>query len=467
MRLTIRSRLTLWYTSAFFIVLILLLAVLLWELQHQLGNEARKVLQIEENWLSTFIDSEFLPLRTLAGEKYLNLAANLREELDERYGLKQQFVVLLIANHGANGKFSGGLKGADKFLASDFFLRRAGSYNVMIAERRYRVRLFRREWGTAAVGVENETLWRVAEETGEILIWLVPLSALFAIAGGWLMAKLALRPVVSAAQAAEAISMENLKERLPAYADNDEFGALVATLNRMVERLAEGVTRLQRFTQDAAHELRTPLTILRGDLELAYQDEKTPEETRVWVQKNLDRVITLGQIVDNLLLLARSDAGSYPINKTLFRFEVILREIFEDLQILAEERAVAVHLENGEPLEFYGDKLLIRRLLLNLCDNALKYTSQGHIALSLRQVGDVIEFIISDTGIGIPASDLPHIFDRFYRVDKSRASATGGSGLGLAICKWIVDAHNGTIAVTSEEMKGTTVRVTLPLSHPF
>lgn len=466
MKLTIRSRLTLWYTFAFFSVLILILAVLLWELQHQLGNEARKTLQIEENWLSTFIASEFLPLRTLAGEEYADLAGTLREELNERYGLKQQFVVLIIASRGEKRKFVGGVKGAEAFLPGDFFARRAGTYHVVVAERRYQVRLFRRDWGTAAVGVENETLWRVAEETGEILIWLMPLSALFAIAGGWLMAKLALRPVVSAAQAAEAISMENLNERLPAYAGTDEFGMLVATLNRMIERLAEGVARLQRFTQDAAHELRTPLTILRGDLELAYQDEKTPEETRVWVQKNLDRVITLGQIVDNLLLLARSDAGNYPVNKALFRLEVILQEIFEDLQILAETRAVAVHLEKNEPLEFYGDELLIRRLLLNLCDNALKYTAQGHITLSLRRVGDVIEFIIRDTGMGIPANDLPHIFDRFYRVDKSHASATGGSGLGLAICKWIVEAHNGALAVTSEEMQGTTVRVTLPANYP-
>ncbi|MGH7456514.1 MAG: sensor histidine kinase, partial [bacterium] len=328
----------------------------------------------------------------------------------------------------------------------------------------YRVRLFKRGWGIAAVGILNERIFEVAEEAGQILVWLVPLAMLFAIAGGWLLAKLAMRPVVAAARTAESISLANLKARLPTYSGKDEFGALVSTLNRMIARLEEGVKRLQQFTQDAAHELRTPLTILRGDLELAYQDENAGEETRAWLQKILDRVIALGQIVDELMLLARSDSGDYPIHKTPFRLDVVVKEIFEDLQILAEGRPLAVHLQNGEAVEFFGDELLMRRLLLNLCDNALKYTSQGNIELSLKKVDTQIELAVSDTGNGIPAEDLPHIFDRFYRVDKARSSGAAGasSGLGLAICQWIVSAHGGKIKVTSELRKGTTVRVSLP-----
>lgn len=344
MRLTIRGRLTLWYSSAFFLALVVVLAVLALELQRQLGNEARKALQIEENWLSTLIQSELLPLRTLTGERYQQLAAQLPEELDQHYGLKRQFAVLVLTDNAGTKKFSGGLKAADKFLPAAFLERHAGNYNLMLAEHRYRVRLFRREWGVAAIGVENETLLKVAKQAGEIMIWLVPFAALLAIAGGWLMARLALRPVALAAHSAEAISVENLKPRLPAYAGKDEFGALVATLNRMIARLEQGVTRLQQFTQDVAHELRTLLTILRGDLELAYQDEKTPEETRVRLQKNLDRVIDLAQIVDNLMLLARSDAGDYPVNKTRFRLDAVVQEIFEDVKILAEARGLSAFL---------------------------------------------------------------------------------------------------------------------------
>jgi signal transduction histidine kinase len=269
--------------------------------------------------------------------------------------------------------------------------------------------------------------------------------------------------VVAAARTAESISLANLQRRLPAYYGKDEFGTLAATLNRMIARLEEGIKRLQQFTQDAAHELRTPLTILRGELELAYQDEDANEETSAWLQRILDRVIGLGQIVDNLMLLARSDSGDYPIRKIPFRLDAAVEEIFEDLQILAEGRPVAVQLQNGMAVEFVGDESLMRRLLLNLCDNAIKYTPHGTIELSLKKVGTEIDLAISDTGRGIPPEDLPHIFDRFYRVDKARSSDTGGSGLGLAICKWIVAAHGGKIEVKSRLKKGTTVRVSLPL----
>jgi heavy metal sensor kinase len=462
MTLTIRSRLTIWFTLAFSAVLVLVVGVVALKLYSQFDSETREILRNEEQWITKLVANEFLHIGMAQGAEYDTLAADLNENLEERYGLKQQFALIRIQHNAEHVFFSGGMKDVEQLLPPDFFERRAGTYNLVIVDDHYQVRLFRRGWGAVAVGMLNERMFEVAEEAGQILVWLVPLAMLFAIAGGWLLAKLALRPVVGAARTAESISLANLKARLPAYSGKDEFGALVSTLNRMIARLEEGVKRLQQFTQDAAHELRTPLTILRGDLELAYQDENAAEETRAWLQRILDRVIALGQIVDNLMLLARSDSGDYPIHKTRFRLDVAVKEIFEDLQILAEGRHLDVHLQNREAVEFFGDEALVRRLLLNLCDNALKYTSQGSIELSLKKVDAKIELAISDTGKGIPAEDLPHIFDRFYRVDKSHSSATGGSGLGLAICQWIVSAHGGKIDVTSDLGKGTTVRVSLP-----
>jgi heavy metal sensor kinase len=463
MTLTIRGRLTIWFTLAFSAVLILVVGVVALKLYREFDNEIREALRNEESWVTTLVANEFLGVSSAQGSEYDSLAADLNENLEERYGLKQQFAVMLIPHHAEKAYFSGGMKDIVQLLPADFFERRAGVYSLKIAGDHYRVRLFRRGWGAVAVGMLNERIFEVAEEAGKILVWLVPLAMLFAIAGGWLLAKLALRPVAAAARTAESISLANLSKRLPAYSGKDEFGALVSTLNRMIGRLEEGIKRLQQFTQDAAHELRTPLTILRGDLELAYQDENAAEETRVWLQRILDHVIALGQIVDNLMLLARSDSGDYPIHKNRFRLDVAVKEIFEDLQILAEGRPLAVRLQNREAVEFFGDEALVRRLLLNLCDNALKYTSQGSIELSLKKVDAKIVLAICDTGKGIPAEDLPHVFDRFYRVDKSHSSATGGSGLGLAICQWIVSAHGGKIEVTSVLGKGTTVRVSLPI----
>lgn len=462
MNLTIRGRLTIWFTLALSAVLLLVVAVIALKLYTQLDSETREALRSEELWLTNLIDSEFLGLATAQGEELDSLAADLNENLEERYGLKPQFALVEVQRHHGRALGRGGMSSIEQLVPRDLLQRRAGFYTLVVADDHFRVRVFRREWGAAAVGVMNETLFEVAEEAGARLIWILPLALLLAITAGWLMSKLALRPVAAAARAAESLSLANLRERLPAYAGKDEFGTLVATLNRMIGRLEEGVKRLQQFSQDAAHELRTPLTVLRGDVELAYQDESTAEETRAWLQRILDRVIALGQIVDNLMLLARSDSGEYPIHKTVFRLDLAVKEVFEDLQILAEGRPLAVQLHSEEAVAFFGDESLIRRLLLNLCDNALKYTPQGEITLHLRKANAHLELMVSDTGSGIPAEELPRIFDRFYRVDKARASDTGGSGLGLAICQWIVAAHGGTIAVTSAPGKGTTVRVTLP-----
>jgi heavy metal sensor kinase len=463
MRLTIRARLTIWYTLTFAAVLLLVIGVLALELYQQLGKEAHRALDIEETWITILFESEFLPLLLVPSkEKRDLLFAELPEDLEERYGLKRQFAFLRLEGYTEERFFSGGIENIDQLLPNDLLERQAGNYDVWIGKVLYRVRLFHREWGKVAVGVENDTIFKVAVEVGKLFVWVLPLSLLLTIGGGWLLAKLALRPVVAAAQAAESISVANLKERLQPYAGKDEFGALIATLNRMIARVEEGVKRLQQFTQDAAHELRTPIAILRGDLELAYHDEKATEETRAFLQKTLDRVIALGRIVDNLFLLARSDSGNYPVKKILFRLDAAVQEIFEDLQILANGRALTVHLRACDELEFFGDELLIRRLLMNLCENAVKYTPQGKIELALQRTKAATVFTISDTGEGIPAEDLPYIFDRFYRVDKSRSSASGGSGLGLAICQWIVAAHHGEISLSSSVGGGTTVRVSFP-----
>ncbi|MDZ7290331.1 MAG: ATP-binding protein [candidate division KSB1 bacterium] len=462
MSITIRSRLTIWFTFAFSGVLIVIAGVLALKFYRQLDRETRRALRTEEAWITMMVKNDFPDSSAIRSERYDSLAGHLHEELDERFGMKPQFLVLTIEGNPPKVLVTGGAKNIERYVPVDFLDRRTGYYNLMVAGDHYSARVFRHEWGGAAVGVQNEIIFKVAKETAKTLMWIAPLAMLLAFAGGWLMAKLALRPVVAAAQAAESISLANLKERLPAYSGKDEFGVLVATLNRMIARLEAGVRRLQQFTQDAAHELRTPLAVMRADTELACQDEKNTEETRAWLQKNLDRLIALGRIVDNLMLLARSDSGDYPIHKTLFRLDAAVKEIFEDLQILAEGKSLSVHLKNCEVVNFLGDQLLIRRLLLNLCDNAMKYTSQGKIELSLKHEGANIEFVIGDTGCGIPSEDLPHIFDRFYRVDKAHSRETGGSGLGLAICQWIVTVHGGTIEIDSKIGKGTSVRVLLP-----
>lgn len=460
--LTIRARLTIWYALSFLLVLLLVLGALAAELYQQLRDEAQRALGVEETWITALFETDFQPLLSLNNGKTDSLFAELPEDLEERYGLKSQFACLRIEREGEAQFFSGGLRNICALLPADLLARQAGSYDVQIGGHRYRVRVFHRHWGSVAVGAENDTIFRVAFEVSKLLAWVLPLALLLTVVGGWLLAKLAMRPVMAAAQAAESITVANLKERLQPYTGKDEFGALIATLNRMIARVEQGVKRLQQFTQDAAHELRTPIAILRGDLELACQNLRGKEDPGAFLQRMLDRVISVGRIVDNLLLLARSDSGEYPVRKTRFRLDLAVREVFEDVQVLTEGSAVTVHLQPCPVVEIHGDELLIRRMLMNLCDNAVKYTPQGKIELALHHTPAAAVFTIRDTGEGISPQDLPHVFDRFYRVDKSRSSATGGSGLGLAICRWIAVAHDGEIKLESAVGKGTTVQVILP-----
>lgn len=461
MKLSIRSRLAVFYTLAFFAVLFLVLSSIALALYRELDQRADKALKIEENWLQERIESKFSALTSPDCQDCEALSRELVEELNERYIYRGQFAIISFRHGGVY--YGGREKDIPRKVPEDSLLRKDGFSNLMYNKAKSRVLVKQQEWGTLALGRENQTFQEVGEEFFNIIHWILPLAILFVLVGGWIMARLVMRPVVSAVEAAEEITITNLRQRLPEYTGEDEFGILVRTLNRMIARIEEGVKRIQQFTQDAAHELRTPLTILRGELELAYQQERLSDDMQASLQRTLDRVISMSKVVENLMLLAQTDTGSYPVHKSKFRLDEVVKEIFEDINILVENRPVKVRLASCQPVEAFADKQLIYRLFLNLCDNALKYTETGFIELSLRSWGDIIEFKIKDSGCGIPQEQLPHIFDRFYRVDKSRTSSTGGSGLGLSISQWIAQAHDGEIYVESEINRGTTVKIHLPL----
>lgn len=463
MKLSIRTRLTLLIALVFLSVLIFLMAAGAAALYWGFNEEIDRTLKIEKDRTLQLVESEFLGLATATGLERKYLTDDLIEELDEMYGYRHQFAILALESSDDHRFFVGGeIKNILLLLPNNFFSQENGYYDLGLNGSRYRVLLNRNAWGVLALGMENIIFFEVVNELKEILIFGVPLTLLIVLLGGRLLASLVMRPVVSAAQTAEKISLSHLELRLLEYKGKDEFGKLVETLNKMVSRIEEGVKRVRQFTQDAAHELRTPLTILRGELEFLYQQENLPDDVRAALQKSLDRAIAMSKIVNNLMLLARSDAGRYPIEKGVFRLDKAMQETVEDAQILVEDRPIKILSHGNGPVEFFGDEQLIRHLLLNLTDNALKYTREGKIEFRLKPQSDGIIIQIEDTGIGIPQEELPHVFDRFYRVDKARTRGEGGSGLGLAICQWIVQAHSGSISVQSELGKGTTVHIALP-----
>ena len=282
------------------------------------------------------------------------------------------------------------------------------------------------------------------------------------IVGAWL-AYQALAPIDRITQTAHTIARSNdLTRRIEVKATRDEVGRLAATFNEMLARIEALFRAQQRFVADVSHELRSPLTAIRGNLDLlrrgALDDAAARQETFAAIEAETAR---MQRLVQDLLLLAQADAG-VPLEKRVVELDTLLLDVFRQTRLNAGN--VKVVLGSEDQVQVIGDADRLKQLFLNLMDNAVKYTpGGGTVTLSFAREDQWARITVADTGIGIPAQDLPKIFDRFYRVDKARSREKGGTGLGLAICKWIVDAHGGRIQVQSEVGKGSVFTVWLPL----
>lgn len=296
-----------------------------------------------------------------------------------------------------------------------------------------------------------------------ILYLTIPVATLLAGIIGWLMATKALRPVDEITRTARRITAEKLNERIR-IGRQDEIGRLAETFNEMIARLEASFNRIKQFTADASHELRTPLTILKGETEIALRTEDTIQGLKKTLVSNLEEIDRLSKIVNDLLFLSRMDSGREEFHLQDVSLDMIVQEKYEQMKALAMKKGIEMHIGKKEGVHVKGDPVKLRQLLLNLLDNAIKYTPPGgKVWLSLNRVDGFARITVSDTGIGIPEEDLPHIFERFYRADKARRD--GGSGLGLSICKLIVEAHKGRIDVKSTPGKGSTFEVYIPLTE--
>ena len=294
----------------------------------------------------------------------------------------------------------------------------------------------------------------------------VPLVLLLASAGGYFLARKSLAPIASMNSQTQRISAENLSARLDVTNTRDELGHLATTINDLLARIESSFKEQQRFIADASHELRTPLAVLRGETEVALGKKRTIEEYQQSLSLIQDEAVRLSRIVEDLFILARQpiNLGAAP-NQERVSLNDAVRDCARAARVLAIRKGVRLRVENDAPsIALQGDEELIKRMILNLLDNAVKYTpAGGEISLALgRQNGDA-EIVVRDTGIGIDERDQPRVFDRFYRVDKARARAMGGAGLGLSIAQWIVDVHGGEISVSSAPGHGSTFTVVLPV----
>lgn len=295
----------------------------------------------------------------------------------------------------------------------------------------------------------------------------IPFAILLASGGGYFLARRSLSPVVAMSTQAGRIGAENLHERLKVENAKDELGHLAASFNELLDRLDRSFERQRRFVADASHELRTPVAILYGEADVALsQSGRSLEEYRESLSILRAEAKRLKHIVEDLFTLARADAGQHPLTLTDFYLEELVAECSRNLRALASAKQIALSCDASKELPIHADEELIRRLVVNLLDNAIKYTPRGGaVSVACSQQDSQYCVSVQDTGQGIPADLQPRIFERFFRVDKVRSrteSDGGGAGLGLAISLWIVQAHGGRIELTRSGPSGSTFTVLLP-----
>lgn len=299
-----------------------------------------------------------------------------------------------------------------------------------------------------------------------ILLYVVPIALGAAGLGGWFLAHRSLSPVAAMAGRAARIGVEDLTARLPVANPADELGRLAATFNQLLARLEASLSQQRQFMADASHELRTPVNTARTAASVALQqphrDEREYRDALAIVEQQTAR---LSRIVHDMFTLARADAGNYPVQRDAMYLDEVVDEVVRAARVLASPRNVAIELHGAQPLPFTGDEELMRRLVGNLLDNGVRHTPSGQcVRVTLARSGDTYTVAVADAGPGIAPEDQSRIFERFYRVERSRSrsAAETGAGLGLALARWIARAHGGDVTLADSSSAGSTFVIRLP-----
>jgi heavy metal sensor kinase len=314
------------------------------------------------------------------------------------------------------------------------------------------------------LGVDIMNVERVLSQYRITIILALPIILMLAGLGGYLLAWRYLRPISNITKAAQDITLSNVYEKaLPTHNNNDELDHLAETFNQVFFKLAESYKQIAQFTADASHELRIPITTLKGEAEVVLDRERSLAEYQRVLESSIEEYNRLSKMLNDLLILSRSDLGDEKIEFDDVDLSALMNHMIEFLRPLAACKNILFEVSLAPQVIMPGNKIMLERLFLNILDNAIKYSPHDkRIFITLKQDNAQVKIAVKDQGPGIPAEHLPRIFDRFYRVDRSRSRELGGSGLGLSISKMIATMHNGTITVVSEDGVGTEVTVVFP-----
>ena len=372
-------------------------------------------------------------------------------------------VALIFDNSAAMGNVTIDAISLDRALAGRSSIRRFEADGDPIRARTSPVVRDGQIVGVLEVGQSEDDISETLATLLLILGIAYPVTLGVAVLGGIFLAGRALSPVDKITTQARLMSADHLGQRMDLQLPDDELGRLARTFDDMIARLDHTFQRQRQFTADASHELRTPLTIMKGQIDVALQHQREPEEYRQVLAVVNDEVDRLIRLAGSLLTLTRADAGEIPLELEEVDLPAVIADVVEQLRPSAEHMGVDLKIVPGGPVTISADGDLLLQLLLNVLDNAIKYTPDGgEVSVGWNVAIGHVELSVSDTGIGIAAEHIPLIFDRFYRVDKARSRAEGGAGLGLAISRWIVEAHGGSIRAESTREKGSLFTVSLP-----
>ena len=454
----LKINLTIWYMVILFLVLIFFSSILYFYLESQLSEEVKSILEIEMQQLKseineTGLNSDYL-LNSVDRENLTTFVYNSQGKLMNK-NLESEFIQDIITEVNKKNNFFKIIEYKNQKWA---VLRSAvNSGAAQDFTQTYHINLvysFAREQKM----LDNLIL---------ILLIMIPLTLILASGGGYFLASRALKAIDLISVTAEKISQSNLSQRIRVNEGReDEIGRLVKTLNSLLDRLENSFYRQKQFNADVSHELKTPISVIKAQIEEAIDSEKklTSDQKNILltIKKQIEQ---MNQLVSQMLLLAKVDGKNIKPDKEEFDLNVVVDAVIEEMNNLASEKNISIKKEIREGQEFRmkADLSLITQLLLNLIDNALKYSKDsGKIKIILTKLDGFYRLNIIDNGIGIAEEDLDDIFKRFYRVDKSRSREYGGTGLGLSICSWIVKIHGGEINIKSSLKKGSNFEILLP-----
>jgi heavy metal sensor kinase len=296
-----------------------------------------------------------------------------------------------------------------------------------------------------------------------LMLWCALPSVLVVVLAGWWMSRTAVAPLTALAAEARRVSIGTLDRRLSTRGAGDQLDAVATAFNETLARLESAVGEMKQFSSALAHELRTPLTALRGEIELALMRSQTDSERQTSATSQIEEIDKLTRLINQLLTLARAESGQIPLAHESVDLSALAAEVTEQLEPVAHVKALQMQCVADHRVTVTGDHGWLERCLLNLLDNAIKYTPPGgRVSVCVSRDGDHARVEVCDTGVGMSPDVVQHIFERFYRVDPARSSAVEGSGLGLSLVKWIVDRHEGRIQVRSGPGNGSTFAIWLP-----